>query len=429
MLEQAFLQVLNMSATASFVIAFVLLARFLLKKAPKIFSYALWSIVLFRLTCPISFDNAFSLLPSNTPSPVRAVRPAAPQIVEYLPQLDAVVDPKCDAAVTAGEIVWLVGIAVLLGYGVYSFLKLRQKLIGAGKLYDNVYLSDHIATPFVLGVVRPKIYLPSDLPEQEYDHVILHEQIHIRHFDPIIKIAAFFALVLHWFNPLVWIAFFYAGRDMEMACDEGVIARLGPGIRETYSISLLKLMTDQVIFIGTPFSFGTGSVKERIKNVMHYRKPTLWVFIAAMIFVFIFSFVLLSNPKEQYDTYTVGEITVSVPVEFRDLVAVDTTGNDDWIRPLIAIYYKPAYDADHNMGRMFSIRRCSCEQMRSIIQRGADGVTFMAADNEYYYFYDEPTDVQWRSPEEYKEYEEIRGSILISFGNLQSVSADVEGED
>lgn len=308
--DNLFLQILNMSFTASFVIAVVLLARLLLKKAPKIFSYSLWSVVLFRLLCPISFESTLSLLPINTnPISTNTFYSATPQIDTGLPFLDAVINPALPApevvasvnplqiAAIIGEIIWLAGIAALLIYSIVSLLRLRRKLIGAIKLRDNIYLADHIASPFVIGITRPKIYLPSTLSEQEQSYIILHEQTHIRRLDYLIKIAAFTALCIHWMNPLVWVAFILAVRDMEMSCDESVMKRLHADIRWEYSASLLSLATGRKIIAGTPLAFGEGDTKGRIKNVMNYKKPTFGVILTALAVVAALIAVFALNPQ------------------------------------------------------------------------------------------------------------------------------------
>ena len=225
--------VFNMSVTASVAILFVLLARLLLKRAPKIFSYALWAVVLFRLLCPVSITTGFSLLglfdapvtettthttaveyiPQDivhTPAPeVKLPVPDVNQSVnEALPQGDeqTAADPL-KVPVALATLVWLAGIGVLAAYSVVSLLRLRRRLVGAVPLRDNVYLADYIDSPFVLGLFRPKIYLPSSLSEQERGYIILHERHHIRRGDHIMKALAFLALCVHWFNPLVWVAF------------------------------------------------------------------------------------------------------------------------------------------------------------------------------------------------------------------------------
>ena len=299
--------VLNMSVTASVAILFVLLARLLLKKVPKIFSYALWAVVLFRLLCPVSVTTGFSLLglfdtpvteatahttaveyiPQDvvhTPAPeVKLPVPGVNQSVnEALPQGDeqAAADPL-EAPVALATLVWLAGIGILAVYSVASLLRLRRKLIGAVPLRDNIYLADYIETPFVMGILRPKIYLPSSLSEQEQGYIILHERHHIRRGDHIMKALAFLALCVHWFNPLVWAAFVLSSKDMEMSCDEAVVRKLGEGIRADYSASLLSLATGRRIIAGTPLAFGEGDTKSRIKNLLNWKKPKVWITVLA----------------------------------------------------------------------------------------------------------------------------------------------------
>ncbi len=312
-------KILNMSLTASIVIVFVLLARVLLKKAPKIFSYALWAVVLFRLVCPVSFSAEFSLLGIfNAPPatngtvayiPADVVHREYPQvnlpfpavseaINNTLPQGEEqlVADPL-EGLVSMATLLWLLGIAAMLIYSMVSLLRLRRKLIGAVCLRDNIYLADHIATPFVIGVFRPKIYLPSTLAEQEQSYIILHEQTHIRRLDHIVKIVAFLVLTVHWFNPLVWLAFFLCVKDMEMSCDESVMKRMDTDIRREYSASLLSLATGRKIAAGIPLAFGEGDTKSRIKNVMNYKKPTFWIVIVALVAVLAVCVGLAVNPR------------------------------------------------------------------------------------------------------------------------------------
>jgi len=309
--------ILNMSITGSVVILFVLLARLALKKAPKIFSYALWSVVLFRLLCPISITTNFSLL-SLLDAPVTVTNEHT-TIVEYVPQepvtpampetqqpavgntgTTAVVIPQQGGQTVTPQnppstseipqkasfpvmaVLWLSGVGVMAAYSVISYLRLRRKLVGAVLLRDNINLADGISTPFVMGFVRPRIYLPSALSEQEQGYIILHEQHHIRRGDHIIKALAFVALCIHWFNPLVWVAFMVSSKDMEMSCDEAVVKKLGEDIRADYSASLLSLATGRRIIAGTPLAFGEGDTKGRIKNMLNWKqaKPAV-VFLAA----------------------------------------------------------------------------------------------------------------------------------------------------
>ncbi len=309
MAEKVFLQILNMSYTASYVIIFVMIARLLLKKAPKLFSYVLWSVVLFRLVCPFSFASIWSLIPEDSTSlPIDTNYSKIAQINTGVTAIDYTNNPALPVQasvagvnpiqgwITIGEIIWLIGITVLLLYSVVSLLRLRWKLVGAVKLRGNIYLADHINSPFVMGVMRPKIYLPSTLSEQEQRYTILHEQTHIRRLDHMVKILAFAGLAVHWFNPLVWAAFILFGNDMEMSCDESVMKQMDTDIRGDYSALLLGLATGRKVTMGVPLAFCEGDVKGRIKNVMNYKKPAFWVVIVTLITVIIVVTGLLANP-------------------------------------------------------------------------------------------------------------------------------------
>lgn len=307
-------RILNMSIAASVVIVFVLAARLLLKKAPKVFSYALWSVVLFRLLCPFSIPTGFSLL-ALTDAPIRQTAAYTTQIQYVQPDLVHTEFPQVDLpvpgvnqavnqALPQGEeqlvadpleapvalltLGWMTGMALMAVYSVLSMLRLRRRLVGAIPLRDNIYLADHIASPFVLGVLRPKIYLPSILSEEEQKYIILHEQYHIKRLDHLVKLLAFLALCIHCFNPLVWLSFFLAQKDMEMSCDEAVLQTLGAHIRADYSASLLSLSTGRRVVGGTPLAFGEGNTKGRIRNLLAWNKPQKWmVALAALVCVAI----------------------------------------------------------------------------------------------------------------------------------------------
>ena len=324
--------VFNMSMTASVVVVFVLMARLLLKRAPKIFSYALWAVVLFRLLCPVSITTDFSLLglfdapvtettthttaveyiPQDvvhTPAPeVKLPVPGVNQSVnEALPQGDeqTAADPL-EAPVALATLVWLAGIGVLAAYSVVSLLRLRQRLVGAVPLRENIYLADYIESPFVMGVLRPKIYLPSSMSTQEQAYIILHEQHHIRRGDHIIKALAFLALCVHWFNPLAWVAFVLSAKDMEMSCDEAVVRKLGESIRADYSASLLSLATGRRIIAGTPLAFGEGDTKSRIKNLLNWKRAKPAVVFLALALVVLVAAVCGTNAREPDGTWARG---------------------------------------------------------------------------------------------------------------------------
>ena len=308
-MDRIFLQILNMSLTASYVILLVLLARLILKRAPKVFSYALWIVVLFRLVCPFSFESMFSVIPQPVPAVTALPRsynvvfPAAgtPEWQEVIFQADHSALPQTPVWTTHDilAIIWLVGIATLLIYSVVSLLRLRSRLVGSVKWQGNIYFADHIPSPFVLGIIRPKIYLPSTLGEDERKYIILHERTHIRRFDYIFKLLAFFALTIHWFNPLIWLAYVLHIKDMEMSCDESVMRHMDADIRQKYSASLLSFASDWRIIAGTPLAFGESDTKSRIKNVMSYKKPTLWMVITATILVVLVCVACASDPSPE----------------------------------------------------------------------------------------------------------------------------------
>ena len=337
-------KLLNMSLTGSFIVLFVLLARLLLRKAPKIYSYALWAVVLFRLLCPVSFSAPVSLLgvldaPAATES--HTVEYISPTIVhdpapsvdipvttiddainDALPQgLEQTVADPLEFPVSLLTVVWF---TVMVGFALYHLLKFLffyGNLVGSPCLRDNIYLSDYIDTPFVTGILDPKIYLPLGLSEQEQSYIILHEQHHIRRGDHIWKLLGFTALCIHWFNPLVWVSFVLASKDMEMSCDEAVLKKMGADIRADYSASLLSLATGRRVIAGAPLAFGEGDTKSRIKNALQWRDPPVWVRVAGAIACGVVVVLCAANPKEESltapepfgHTYRVAEVVWGYP--------------------------------------------------------------------------------------------------------------------
>lgn len=296
MLESLFLQILNMSFSASIVILILLVVRLLLRRAPRAISYGLWAVALFRLLCPLRIESVLSLFPANPqPIPQGILLDPAPQVDTGLPVVNQVINPILPAPavgdsvnplqvwVWLGSLLWVAGIAALLLYSVVSLLRLRRRLAGATQAERNLYLVAGLETPFVLGLLRPKIYLPAGLGEQETGYILLHEQTHIRRGDHLFKLLGFLALCIHWFNPLAWVAFALFEQDMEASCDERVIRQLGSGVKQAYSASLLSLATGRRWLGGAPLAFGEGDTKSRIKNVLRYRKPALWVAVAAVV--------------------------------------------------------------------------------------------------------------------------------------------------
>jgi len=328
MLEKIFLEVLNMSFTASFVIAFVLGARLLLKKAPKAFSYALWSVVLFRLVCPFSFESMYSLLPTRiNPISQDIIYMQTPKIDTGLASINNIVNSALPSAtpyvsinplqiwIFIASLIWISGIAALALYSLITLLSLKKRLQGSTHYKDNIFISDKIETAFVMGIFSPRIYVPSNIKGQELSYILVHEQTHIKKFDHIIKFISYLALCIHWFNPLVWASFFFSGQDMEMACDEAVIRRLGNDIKKDYSYSLLMLATKKPIGLLSPLAFGEGDTKERIKNVLNFKKPGFWVIIITLLIVLLVGAGLLANPQKDPVPLTYPDDISTISIE------------------------------------------------------------------------------------------------------------------
>ena len=308
-----FIQILNMSLGAAWAALLVMAGRLLLQKAPKKIPYALWGVVLFRLVCPVSFTSIFSLMPRPQTIPQDILYAPQPEIESGFVVFDQAVNQSLPPAAPAanasanpvqfwleiGSLVWQVGALLLLLYCVLSYLRFSRRLGEATLREGNIWESDRIPTAFVLGFFRPRIYLPLGLEEEEREYILCHEETHIRRMDHLIKPLALLLLCVHWFNPVLWLAYFLMCRDMEMSCDELVMEKLGSGIRKGYSTSLLAVSARQSGLV-TPLAFGENDVKNRIQNVLRYKKPAFWVLMAALVLGVILAFCLLANPREQW---------------------------------------------------------------------------------------------------------------------------------
>ena len=319
----------NMSLTASVAIVLVILLRLMLKKAPKVISYALWGVVLFRLLCPVSIGSNFSVynlfdapaqesgtitsvieyVPSNIvhteyPTVTLPVPGISDVINESLPQgQEQLVADPLEAPMSIATYVWMIGVLGMGIYSIVSYVRLRRKLSVVVPLRDNIFIADDIKSPFVVGLFRPKIYLPCNLGDKEQEYIILHEQHHIKRLDHVMKALAFLALAIHWFNPLVWAAFVLASKDMEMSCDEAVIRKVDGDVRADYSASLLTLATGRRIIAGTPLAFGEGDTKGRINNLSKWKKPAVWVVLIAVVACAVLAITVLTNPITMGDHF------------------------------------------------------------------------------------------------------------------------------
>lgn len=313
-MDDVFLKLVNLSISASWLILAVLVLRVVLKKAPKWVMPLLWGVVALRLVCLFSIESALSLIPSAETIPSEIVTETREPVLYEQATLDIVTNPTLPPAaeVPVGvsrqqaqvdfniySVLWLAGMAALLVHALVSAGKLKKKLATAILLRDNIYESEFVDSPFVFGVIKPKIYLPMHMDEGTAAHVIAHERAHLARRDHWWKVLGYLVLALHWFNPLVWVAYILFCRDIELACDEKVVKGLDGAARADYSQALLSCAAPRRAVAACPLAFGEGNIKTRVKSALHYKKPTFWVAAAAVLAVVIMAVCFLTNPKSE----------------------------------------------------------------------------------------------------------------------------------
>lgn len=317
-MTDAFLKLMNLSVTASYLIVGVLSLRLVLRKVPKTLTLWLWTLVGLRLSIPFPLESAFSLIPKGNPIPADIALSPAPAIDSGIPVIDKAVNPVIaqsftpDPLVSANPLqlllpvlglVWLLGIGVMLAYALVSYLRLRKRVSASLRLRDNICLCDHIPTPFLLGLVKPRIYLPSDMAPELQTHVLRHEYAHLRHHDNWWKILGFLLLSVYWFHPLVWVSYLLFCRDLEMACDERAVSDLSEEDRKAYSCALLACAAPKHSLTVCPVAFGEGSVKHRIRNVLMLHKTARWVIALVLMLAGITAICFFTVPKENHWTF------------------------------------------------------------------------------------------------------------------------------
>lgn len=307
-----FLKVLNMSIAASWLVLAVMVLRILFRRAPKWVSVLLWGIVAVRLLCPFSIESALSLIPSAKTVPIHMEVGTVPAIDSGIHAINEMINPILSQAypstgtdsadslqgvLSTVTCLWVLGLDAMLLYTAISYLRLRRKVSTAVILRDNIFQSEYVTSPFVLGILRPKIYLPYEMDPQDLEHVVAHEQAHIRRRDHWWKPLGFLLLTIHWFNPLMWVAYILLCRDIELACDEKVIRELGSEQRADYTQALVACSISRRRVSACPLAFGEVGVKERVKSVMHYKKPAFWVILLAVVTCVIVAVCFLTDPK------------------------------------------------------------------------------------------------------------------------------------
>ena len=310
-----FLKLLNLSISASWLVLAVLVLRLGSKRSPKWMNVLLWGIVALRLVLPFSIESALSLIPSaETVSPAAVQSAPAPTITSGVSVIDNAVNPSLSehfAAVPTASVnplyvwteiagwVWLIGLGAMLLYALVSYLRLRRRVSVSLPIQENIYLCDAISSPFILGIVKPRIYLPSGLDEVQRQNVLAHEQAHLARYDHWWKPLGFALLAVYWFNPLLWLAYALLCRDIELACDERVIRTMDKSAVKTYSTVLLACSMPHKAVISCPLAFGEVGVKERVRNALHYKKPAFWVVAASAIVCIAVAVCFLTNPEHE----------------------------------------------------------------------------------------------------------------------------------
>ena len=330
-MSEIFLKIINMSISASYIVLAVLLLRLLLKKAPKWITVVLWGIVAVRLVCPFSIESVLSLIPSAETVSPDIMMDRTPEINTGIPIINQVINPVISGSFTPDPgtsanplqlwiptfaVIWIVGMIALLIYTVISFAKVKRKIGTAVLLRDNIYQSENVVSPFVLGIIKPKIYLPFGMNEKDMEHVVAHEMAHIRRKDHLWKPLGFLLLTLHWFNPLMWLGYVLLCRDIELACDEKVIKELDHDARADYSEALLTCSVNRRMIAACPLAFGEVGVKDRVKSVLNYKKPAFWIIIAAVVACVAVAVCFLTNPPAK-------EVNLEFPFEIEDVENIE----------------------------------------------------------------------------------------------------------
>ncbi|MBR5040082.1 MAG: M56 family metallopeptidase, partial [Clostridiales bacterium] len=351
-----FIRLLNLSIAATWIIIAVILIRAFSKKAPKWFPCLLWALVGIRLLCPVTIQSPLSPVASDEVIPVHITSVEETEVDSEIPVIDHTPDTDhgnvnyetviatsgnnvresnpqmilqgsnaktvsaAKSGVTTGQVitvasyVWIAGLAVMLGYAIVSYIRLKKTLVACIPLRKGVMASDEVRSPFILGVFRPIIYVPSSIGEDPLKHVIAHEESHLKRHDHWWKPLGFLILSVYWFHPLCWVAYILLCRDIEMACDEKVISEMKKEEAASYSQTLLDLSFRKTSIAACPVAFGEVGVKQRVKNVLNYKKPGFWVIIGLIVISAALSVLFLTKPMKKTEAGSDKETTASEEV-------------------------------------------------------------------------------------------------------------------
>lgn len=311
-MSAVFIKLLNMSITASWIVLAVILLRFPLKKAPKWIMGILWGFVAFRLLFPFSLESTFSIFTNTEPIPQNIIIANAPTGNSALPIINETVRSfilnnvngetySMQTIVFVSSVIWLIGMFIILFYMALSYLRIHSKVRTAVQLKENIRICDCISTPFILGIFRPRIYLPSSINTVDTDFVLMHEKAHLKRKDHFWKFFGFLLLAVYWFNPILWVAYILFCKDIELACDEKVLRQAGTEIKKPYSNALINCSVSEKTISACPIAFGEMGVKERIKGILHYKKPKFWIILTAVTVCVIAGVCLLTNPISKHN--------------------------------------------------------------------------------------------------------------------------------
>ena len=407
-MSDLFLKIVNMSISASWLVLAVLLLRLVLKKAPKWANVMLWGIVAVRLVFPCSIESALSLIPSAETISPGIMMDTVPSVQTGVPAINSVINPVIGSSLAPApgasanplqiwipilSIAWVVGVVALLLYTAISYWRLQRKVSEAVILRDNIYQSENAGSPFVLGVFKPRIYLPYNMDEQDLNHVVAHEQAHIRRRDHWWKPLGFLLLTIHWFNPLMWLAYVLLCRDIELACDEKVIKELGNEQRADYTQALVACSVNRRMIAACPLAFGEVGVKERVKSVMNYKKPAFWVIVLAVIACAVVAVCFLTDPETKQDlSFLNYENLVSVAAQSDTHPAAKSDDQSRYIidGPQLAQFLdKASWTAQTGITR--SVQRNTDKNSKSSIQITLNGTYLKVFDTNTANIYDPTT--------------------------------------
>ncbi|MBQ7343950.1 MAG: transcriptional regulator [Clostridia bacterium] len=390
-MSELFLHVINMSISASYVAFAVLLLRFPLKKAPRWISVLLWGFVGIRLLLPFSLESALSLIPSAEAVSPDIMMDSTPSVNTGIPVINSTLNPIITDSLAPApgdsanplqilipilSVIWVIGMITLFAYTAISYVKLKRK-VGTAVIYcDNVYMSENVTSPFVLGIIKPRIYLPFGIDEGHMTHVIAHEEAHIRRRDYLWKPIGFLLLTVHWFNPLMWLGYILLCRDIELACDEKVIGELGTDARADYSEALLACSVSRRAISACPLAFGEVGVKDRVRSVLNYKKPAFWIIVVALIVCASVAVFLLTDPKDEkggeVDPEKLTQAQREVWEEYPEYFGLDSSdGLDVYVCQFALGGYSFSLTShsiiDKNTTELMALKSTSASQMRTIL--------------------------------------------------------------